>query len=259
MSLTKLSATPLEALTGVAHGYYTRQGGISGGIYASLNGGMGSSDDAGNVVENRSRIAGDIGAAHLVTLFQCHSADVVAVDGPFDGDAPKADAMVTRTPGVALGILTADCGPLLFADPEAGVIGAAHAGWGGAFKGVIAATVDAMEGLGAERGRILAALGPTLARKSYEVGPEFVERFTTDDAENARFFVHPEGAPRPYFDLPGYIARQAGDAGVRPENYTDLGRDTYADEDLFYSYRRSVHRNEPDYGRLVAAIMLTER
>jgi len=256
MSLKKLTAPALEALHGVVHAYFTREGGVSSGIYAGLNGGLGSGDDRANVIENRRRMAGALGADHLLSLYQHHSADVVMVDRPFGDERPKADAMVTNTPGLALGILTADCGPLLFADPEAGVIGAAHAGWGGAFKGVIGATVEAMERLGADRVRITAALGPTLAQASYEVGPEFVERFTNDDSANADLFHQPDGAPRPFFDLPAYIARRIRDAGIAAENYTDLARDTYAEPELFYSYRRSVHRKEEDYGRLVSAIML---
>lgn len=256
MSLKKLTAPALEALSGVAHAYFTRAGGVSTGIYAGLNGGPGSGDDRDHVAENRRRIAEALGADHLLSLHQHHSADVVTVEQPFGDERPKADAMVTRAPGLALGILTADCGPLLFADPEAGVIGAAHAGWGGAFKGVVGATVEAMERLGARRARITAALGPTLAQESYEVGPEFVERFVGQDPAHAELFHQPDGAPRPFFDLPAYIARRIRDAGIGDGNYTDLARDTYAEADLFYSYRRSVHKKEDDYGRLVSAIML---
>ncbi|WP_417518251.1 peptidoglycan editing factor PgeF [Minwuia sp.] len=259
MSLKKLSAPALEALTGVRHGWYTRAGGVSEGIYAGLNAGLGSDDDPANVAENRRRVAADMGADHLLTVHQHHSPDVFLVDGPFDGAPPKADAMVTRTPGIALGILTADCGPVLFADPEAAVIGAAHAGWGGAFGGVLEATLEAMEKLGALRDRIVAALGPTLAQASYEVGPEFLERFTDADPDNRRFFRQPADAPRPFFDLPGYIAARMAAAGIPADRFTDLARDTYAEAELFYSYRRSVHRKEPDYGRLIAAIMLTGR
>lgn len=257
MSLTKLSATAFENLPGITHGWFTRQGGVSGGIYAGLNAGLGSGDELDKVRENRERVRAAMGAAHLLTVHQYHSAEVVRVEGPFSGPAPKADAMVTNRPGIALGILTADCGPLLFADSEAGVIGAAHAGWGGAVGGVIEATLAAMTDLGAHRDRIVAALGPTLAQASYEVGPEFVERFTDRDPGNARFFHHPEGAPRPFFDLPAYIGHRAVRAGMTPDRFADLARDTYAEPDLFYSYRRSVHRKEPDYGRLIAAIMLT--
>lgn len=254
--MKKLSAGTLEGLPGLAHAYFTRQGGVSEGIYGSLNGGQGSADDPDAVAENRVRMARALGADHLVTVYQHHSPDVVHVTGPFEGAAPKADAMVTDVPGLALGILTADCGPLLMADAEARVIGAAHAGWGGAIGGVVENTLAAMEGLGARRDNIRAALGPTLAQPSYEVGPEYLERFVADDPDNARFFHRPDGAPRPFFDLPGYIAKRVGESGIPPARFHDLARDTYAEPELFYSYRRSVHRKEPDYGRLVAAVML---
>ncbi|MEC9345718.1 MAG: peptidoglycan editing factor PgeF [Pseudomonadota bacterium] len=254
MSPTKLSAAELDAIDGVVHGFFTRRGGVSGGIYASLNGGQGSADTAGAVAENRARIAAALGVPHLVTVHQHHSPDVVHVTAPFDGARPKADAMVTDRPGLALGILTADCGPLLFADPAAGVIGGAHAGWGGALNGVIETTVDAMERLGARRARMSVVLGPTLARASYEVGPEYRQRFLDADPDNARFFHQPADAPRPFFDLPAYIGARVARAGVG--RFRDLARDTYAEPELFYSYRRSVHRNEPDYGRLVSAIAL---
>jgi YfiH family protein len=258
MSLTKLSATAFEGLPGLAHGWFTRQGGVSGGIYAGLNAGLGSKDDPEHVRQNRELVRESLNAGHLLTVHQYHSAEVVHVEQPFDDAAPpKADAMVTDRPGIALGILTADCGPMLFADAEAGVIGAAHAGWGGAFGGVIEATLLAMTDLGASRDRVVVALGPTLAQVSYEVGPEFLERFTDVDALSARFFSQPKKAPRPFFDLPGYVAHRVQAAGIGPERYTDLARDTYAEPDLFYSYRRSVHEHEPDYGRLIAAIMLT--
>lgn len=254
MSPTKLSAPDLDRLDGIAHGFFTRRGGVSRGIYDSLNGGQGSADDATAVTENRRRIAASLGVPHLVTVHQHHSPDVVHVTAPFDGARPKADAMVTDRPGLALGILTADCGPLLLADAIAGVIGGAHAGWGGALHGVVEATLAAMERLGARRERITAVLGPTLAPASYEVGPEYRQRFTDADPANDRFFHQPAGAPRPFFDLPAYIAARARRAGIA--DFTDLGRDTYAEPALFYSYRRSVHLGEPDYGRLVSAIAL---
>lgn len=256
--MPKLSAPSIEALPGVAHAFFTRRGGVSGGIYTSLNAGLGSNDIAAHVAENRRRMTQTLGADHLVTVHQHHSADVVVVGAPFDGPAPKADAMVTRVPGLALGILTADCGPLLFADAEAGVIGAAHAGWGGAFGGVIEATLAAMEEQGARRDRIVVALGPTLAQVSYEVGPEFVARFEMADPANRAFFHRPVNAPRPFFDLPAYITHRLERAGIGADQFADLKRDTYAEPRLFFSYRRSVHRNESDYGRLVAAIMLAK-
>mgnify|MGYP000486270814 CR=1 FL=1 len=256
MKLTTLSSPDLADLPGIAHAFFTRKGGVSRKIYAGLNAGAGSNDDPMAVMINRDRARRHLGARSLLTVHQHHSADVVTVSGPFDGPAPKADAMVTRTPGLALGVLSADCGPLLFADAEAGVIGAAHSGWKGALDGVLQATVGAMETLGAARSRITVALGPTLARASYEVGPEFQDRFRDRAAEHARFFTRPEGAPRPFFDLPAFIAFQAESAGVGV--FRDLARDTYPDADLFYSYRRSVHAQEPDYGRLISAIMLKD-
>lgn len=257
MSLTKLSATALEDLPGLAHGWFTRQGGVSRGIYAGLNAGPGSRDNPDHVEQNRELVRRAMGAAHLLTVHQHHSADVVRVEQPFGMPRPKADAMVTDKPGIALGILTADCGPMLFADVQSGVIGAAHAGWGGAFGGVIEATLAAMSDLGASRDRIIVALGPTLAQASYEVGPEFVDRFIENETENLRFFDQPNGAIRPFFDLPAFIAHRIHAAGIPPGHFSDLARDTYAEPGLFYSYRRSVHTKEPDYGRLIAAIMLT--
>lgn len=256
MKLTTLSSPDLTGLPGIAHAFFTRKGGVSRKIYAGLNAGAGSNDDPMSVIINRDRVRRHLGARHLLTVHQHHSADVVTVDGPFDGPPPKADAMVTATPGLALGVLSADCGPLLFADATAGVIGAAHSGWKGALDGVLQATVTAMEALGAARSRITVTLGPTLAQASYEVGPEFQARFCEQAAENARFFTQPDGAVRPFFDLPAFIAFQAGKAAVG--TYRDLARDTYPDAALFYSYRRSVHAQEADYGRLISAIMLKD-
>ncbi|MDF1721503.1 MAG: peptidoglycan editing factor PgeF [Minwuia sp.] len=256
MKLTTLSSPDLAALPGIAHAFFTRRGGVSRKIYAGLNAGAGSNDDPMAVMINRDRARRHLGARRLTTVHQHHSPDVVVVTDPFDGPAPKADAMVSRTPGMALGILSADCGPLLFADAEAGVVGAAHSGWKGALDGVLQATVNAMEALGADRSRIVVTLGPTLAQASYEVGPEFQARFYDQAADNARFFHQPDSAPRPFFDLPAFIAFQAGKAGVGI--FRDLARDTYREPDLFYSYRRSVHAQEPDYGRLISAIVLKE-
>jgi len=256
MSLTTLSSPDLTGLPGIAHGFFTRKGGVSRKIHAGLNCGPGSTDDPMAVTINRDLVRRHIGARHLLTVHQHHSPDVVTVTDRFEGPRPKADAMVTRVPGLALGVLSADCGPLLFADADAQVIGAAHSGWKGALDGVLQATVTAMEALGARRDRISATLGPTLAQASYEVGPEFRDRFLAMDAENARYFHQPDDAPRPFFDLPGFIRRQAEVAGVA--RFHDLARDTYPEQELFYSYRRSVHRGEPDYGRLISAIMLKE-
>lgn len=245
-----------DLLQGTPHGFFTRRGGVSQGIYAGLNGGQGSKDDPVKVVTNRQRISEALGANALVSLHQVHSPDAVVVDGPWQDEKPKADAMVTSTPGVALGVLTADCTPVLFADPDAGVVGAAHAGWKGALAGVLEATVDAMEALGADRSRIRAGIGPVISQRAYEVGPEFVERFLDEDPESARFFAGGSG-DRAMFDLPGFCLARLRGAGVAEAAWT--GHCTYSDEDRFYSYRRSCHRGEPDYGRLVAAIMVPVR
>jgi YfiH family protein len=242
-----------DLLRDVAHGFFTREGGVSEGLYGSLNGGQGSRDDADAVAANRARVAGHLRADHLVTAWQVHSADVMVVDGPVEGDPERADALVTDRPGIALGVLTADCTPVLFADREAGVIGAAHAGWKGAHGGVLEATLAAMEALGARTGRIVAAIGPVISQRAYEVGPEFVERFVDDDPESARFFATGRD-DRAMFDLPGYCLRRLREAGVAEAGWT--GHCTYSDEARFYSYRRSVHREEPDYGRLISAIRL---
>lgn len=252
-----LIEAPELALPGIRHAFFTRQGGASEGIYASLNGGIGSDDDRTRVVENRRRMAEAVGLAPdaLVSLHQVHSAECVVVDRPWPGERPKADAMASATPGVALAIATADCGPVLFADAEARVIGACHAGWRGAFTGVIDATVAAMEGLGAARERIVAVLGPTIGRDAYEVGPEFVARIRAEDGANSRFFTASSRAGHAMFDLPGYIMARLAEAGVGEA--ADLGLCTYQDPDRFYSYRLTTHRGEPDYGRLISAISLT--
>ncbi len=253
-----LQANSLSALTGIRHAFFTRAGGVSGGLYASLNGGLGSQDAPADVSENRSRMAATLGVApdRLLTAYQVHSPDVVTVDAPWDPKPrPHADAIVTKIPGLAIGITTADCGPVLFADAEARVIGAAHAGWRGAFTGVIEATLEAMENSGAERGRIAAALGPMISQPNYEVGPEFIARFKAADGGNERFFAPSPRAGHALFDLPGYIAARLRAAGVT--RIEDIGRCTYADESTFYSFRRSTHRQEPDYGRHVNAIALT--
>ena len=254
-----LQAPSLRKLTQVRHAFFTRDGGVSHGIYASLNGGVGSNDAPEKVAENRARMAEALGVApdRLLTPYQIHSADVAVADEPWTHEArPRADAVVTRTPGLAIGVSTADCGPLLFADNEAGVIGAAHAGWRGAVTGIIEATIAAMEKLGAERSRIAAALGPTISQQNYEVGPEFVERFLAADVDNARFFTASERAGHAMFDLNGYIADRVQRAGIL--NFADLGLCTYADPDRFYSYRRTTQRGEPDYGRHINAIALAK-
>jgi len=252
-----LEAPLLAAFPGIRHAFFTRDGGVSDGIYATLNGGPGSADAPDNVAQNRARMAASLGVApdRLLTAYQIHSPDVVTIERPWPADArPRADAIVTRTAGLAIGVTTADCGPVLLADAQAGVIGAAHAGWRGAFTGVIEATIAAMERCGAARDRIAAVLGPMIRQPNYEVGPEFVSRFNSADVANGRFFrpsPHPDHA---LFDLPGYIAARLAVAGIR--RVEDLGVCTYADAARFFSYRRSMHRKEPDYGRHINAIAL---
>lgn len=248
---------PLLASPGVAHAFFTREGGVSAGVYATLNGGAGSRDDAAAVAENKRRMAASLGVApeRLLIPYQTHSALALTVDGPW-AERPRCDGVVTATRGLALGVTGADCGIVLFSDPEAGVVAAAHAGWKGALDGVLEATLEQMERLGASRPAIRAVLGPTIAQQSYEVGGEFVERFTTADAASARFFAPASRAGHALFDLPGFIGARLRDAGVGA--FENLALDTYADDARFFSYRRSVHRGEPDFGRLVAAIALVE-
>jgi YfiH family protein len=252
----KLGSPLLSAIPGLRHAFFTREGGVSGGIYAGLNGGTGSNDDPANVMENRRRMAQQMGVTpeHFLTLFQTHSPDAVVASGPWENASrPRADAIVTRTEGLSIGVTAADCGPILFVDPNARVIGAAHAGWKGALTGVLESTVAAMEKLGAERSGIVAAIGPLIRQHSYEVGSEFVERFIAADSENALFFIPSTREGHAMFDLAGFIRMRLENAGVLMID--DLGVDTYAD-DRFFSYRRSVHRKEPDYGRHVHAIAL---
>jgi YfiH family protein len=246
----------LAAIPGLRHAFFTRDGGVSGGIYGGLNGGLGSNDDPKHVTENRRRMAEQMGVApdRLLSVHQVHSPDAVVANGPWDGPArPRADAIVTRTEGIAIGITAADCGPILLVDPNARVIGAAHAGWKGALTGILESTIETMEKLGAERSGMVAAIGPLIRQHSYEVGGEFVERFIDTDADNAVFFIPSTREGHSMFDLAGYIRMRLENAGVLMID--DLGVDTYSDE-RFYSYRRSVHRKEPDYGRHVHAIAL---
>jgi hypothetical protein len=251
-----LSSPLLSAIPGLRHAFFTRDGGVSDGFYAGLNGGLGSNDDPANVRENRRRMADAMGIApeQFLSVHQIHSPDAIVATAPWDGPLrPKADAIVTRVDGLAIGITTADCGPILFVDPNARVIGAAHAGWKGALTGIVESTIDAMEKLGAERGGIVAAIGPLIRQPSYEVGGEFVERFIEADADNAVFFIPSSRDGHAMFDLAGFIRMRLENAGVLMID--DLGVDTYSDERCF-SYRRSVHRKEPDYGRHVHAIVL---
>ncbi len=252
-----ITAESLVSLPGVHHGFFTREGGVSGGLYASRNCGYGSQDRSDHVRENRRRSAEALGAdaQALVTVHQTHSNLALFTESPWQPlDAPKADAMVCDQPGVALGILTADCAPVLFADPDAGVIGAAHAGWRGALTGILDNTVAEMERRGADRARILAAIGPRIGHDSYEVGPEFYDRFVAEDADNARHFSARDGNGRHRFDIAGYIVRRLGALGL--DRLETVAHDTFAEEDRFFSYRRSVKRGEPDYGRCLSAIAL---
>ena len=252
-------ARSFSALPGLRHAFFTRAGGVSDGIYASLNCGVGSDDAANKVAENRARMAGALGVAPdaLLTAYQIHSADVVVAERPWtQAERPRADGIVTRVPGLAVGVSTADCGPVLFADPQARVVGAAHAGWRGAITGILEATIAAMEQLGADLARISAALGPMIRQPNYEVGPEFVARFQEADPDNARFFLPSPRAGHALFDLAGYIAMRLDRAGIAA--IEDVGTCTYANPAELYSYRRSVHRAEPDYGRHVNAIAIVD-
>ncbi|TKD52937.1 peptidoglycan editing factor PgeF [Sphingomonas baiyangensis] len=245
-----------DALSGVAHGFLGRRGGVSGGIHAGLNVGLGSHDEAGAVAANRIAARDAVlPGAELVTLFQIHSGDCVTVcQSVPEALRPHADALVTDRPGLALGILTADCAPVLLADREAGVVGAAHAGWKGALGGVTDATIAAMEALGARRARIAAAIGPCIARASYEVDEGFRARFCAAEAANERFFVAGQRAGYWHFDLEAYVAHRLAAAGLA--RIEALGLDTYAKPDRFFSYRRATHRGEPDYGRQISIIGL---
>ncbi len=250
MTLTPLTSDDLP----LRHGFFTRHGGASSGVFDSLNCGLGSTDQREIVLINRARVAKslDVDPANLLTVYQTHSADVAVIATPDDAGG-EADAMVTNQPDLALGIMTADCQPVLFADAENGVIGAAHAGWKGALDGVLEATLDAMETLGAARGKTVAVIGPSISQRAYEVGPEFLDRFMDDDPENARFFANGHG-DRYQFDLIGFGLARLRKAGVALASWT--GHCTYSDPDRFYSYRRSVHAKEADYGRLISAIRL---
>ncbi len=252
-----LTSPRLAALSGIAHAFFTRAGGVSEGVHASLNGGLGSSDERGRVLENRARMAAALGVepSRFATVHQIHSPDAVVIEGPWDEAArPKADALVTRAPSLAIAVSSADCGPVLFADDKAKVIGAAHAGWKGALTGVIEATLATMEREGAKRESIKVALGPMISRRAYEVGPEFEARFRETDAASGAFFEPSSNQGHFMFDLPGYIGKRLAAAGIR--DVEDLGRCTYGDEALFFSYRRMTHRREADYGRHLSAIAL---
>ncbi|WP_170753363.1 peptidoglycan editing factor PgeF [Ruegeria lacuscaerulensis] len=244
-----------DMLSDVRHGFFSRRGGASSGVFSGLNCGYGSSDQTEVVSINRARVAQamEVEPEALIGVHQVHSPTVVKVDAPMNGERPRADAVVTATPGLALTILTADCQPVLFADTHANVIGAAHAGWRGALDGVLESTLDAMEELGAKRENTVAVIGPSISQQAYEVGPEFLDDFVAETPENLRFFANGEG-DRLQFDLPAYGLHRLRQAGVGQAEWTR--HCTYSDPDRFYSYRRSTHTKEADYGRLISAIKL---
>lgn len=244
-----------ELLAGTRHGFFTRRGGVSSGIYAELNCGIGSSDQRAAVGINRARVAASLGVLpdRLLTLHQVHSADAVVADRDGWSEPPRADAAVTDLPGVAVAVLTADCAPVLFRDAEARVVGAAHAGWRGALGGILEATLAAMEQRGARRGSIRAAVGPCISCRAYEVGPEMRERFIAENPDYISFFSAGRG-DRYHFDLPGFVVARLTKAGVAEAAW--IGVCTYSDRDRFFSYRRATHAAEPDYGRMISVIRL---
>jgi purine-nucleoside/S-methyl-5'-thioadenosine phosphorylase / adenosine deaminase len=256
--LEPIEASCLKRLPGIRHGFFTRVGGVSEQLYASLNCGPGSDDEPARVAENRARVAKQLGARHadVVTLYQQHSATALSVAAPVaSANRPKADAVVTRTPGLAIGVLTADCAPVLFADRQAGVVAAAHAGWRGAHAGILEAAIAEMERQGADRARICAAVGPAINQNSYEVGPEFESQLLSGCPGNKRYFVRNNLHARAHFDLPAYVADRLAAAQIgQIERCSPC---TYENESLFYSFRRSQHRKEVDYGRQISAIVVT--
>lgn len=241
----------------ITHGFFTREGGVSTGLFSSLNCGLGSGDDIALVKQNRLKVAAELGVANsqLVSTYQIHSADVVIVDSPFS-ERPKADGMVTAKRGIALGILTADCGPVLFSDDNAGVIGACHAGWKGALSGVTDNVIIAMESLGARRANITAVLGPTISQAAYEVGPEFYKSFKEAETANHKYFNQSVKSEHYMFDLPRYLTDRMRGFGVG--QVEDLALCTYQNDEWFFSYRRATHRHEKDYGRLISALALRD-
>ncbi len=250
--------SPALDLPGIRHGFFTRDGGVSDGLYAGLNCGLGSKDDPARVRENRARVARHLGgtSSEVLTVYQVHSGTAVRADGPIPRDAlPRADAVVTTVPGLVIGILTADCTPVLFADPEAKVVGAAHAGWRGAVAGIIEATVTEMEQAGARRDRICAAIGPAISQATYEVGPEFEAEVVGLDPANRDFFTRPSHEDKSRFDLPGFVVRRLAALGLAAVER--VSPCTYANESKFFSFRRTTHRSEPDYGRQISAIVVT--
>ena len=258
MSAPEPITHPLLEGAGVRHGFFTRQGGVSTGLYAGLNAGVGSRDDPAAVAENRRRAAAWMGGGSddIAGCYQIHSAVARVADAGWKGERPEGDAVVSATPGVICTVLTADCAPVLLADAEARVVGAVHAGWKGALDGVVHSAVAAMEALGARAGRMVAVVGPCIAQASYEVGAEFEERFTHHDPGSERFFAPGATADKRQFDLPGFVLWRLEQAGVGQAEWT--GHDTCADEARFYSNRRAHQRGEADFGRLISAIALAD-
>jgi YfiH family protein len=253
-----IEARELSCHAMLRHGFFTREGGYSLGLFASLNCGLGSGDDKPTVSRNREVVCGKLGvsSASLLTTWQHHSSDTIAITAPWDAvSPPRGDAIVTATPGIAVAVLTADCAPILFADPEARVIGAAHAGWKGALAGITDSAIAAMEELGARRSRTTAVIGPAISQAVYEVGPELYENFIDEDRDNAKFFALSRRPGHHMFDLPGYLARRLAAAGLAI--VVDLALCTYRDEERFFSYRRATHRRHEKYGRQISAICIT--
>lgn len=253
---TLLRSPLLSRMAGIEHGFFTRRGGVSRGVYESLNVGLGSRDEPARVLENRRRAAAVFGleAADLATCFQIHSADVVVAHGPWANGRPRADGVVTGRPGLLCGALAADCAPVLLADGDAGVVASVHAGWRGALDGVIAAAVKAMAALGASPARTAAAIGPCIGPRSYEVGAEFLERFAARDPASGRFFTAGAAPGKHQFDLPAFVLSRLAAAGVEAAEW--IGRDTCGEDDDFFSNRRAVRQGEPDYGRLLSVVVL---
>ncbi|WP_068315732.1 peptidoglycan editing factor PgeF [Polycladidibacter hongkongensis] len=260
MQLNAVQANALSQISGLTHGFFGREGGGSTGLYNSLNVGKGSQDDRDSIRRNRERIANalQVAPANLATVYQVHSADVVTLHAPFPAETtaqpPRADAIVTATKGLAIGILTADCGPVLFADPDKKIIAAAHAGWRGAKAGVLENTIDAMCKLGAERANIIAAIGPMISQDNYEVGPEFHAAFTEERREDVVFFKRANKPEHFNFDLPSYIVKRL--KGTKIGHIENQTRCTYAQESQYFSYRRATHAQQPDYGRQISAIAI---
>jgi polyphenol oxidase len=256
--LEPITADNLTVLSGIRHGFFTRQGGASRGIYAGLNCGLGSNDDRITVLENRAKVAEHLGAheGDVVTLYQTHSAIALTIDAAPSREAlPKADAVVTKTRGLAIGVLTADCTPVLFADEEAKVVAAAHAGWRGATGGILEATITAMVKLGCHTPRIRAAVGPCINQAAYEVGPEFENEVVSLNADYQRFFARPKAGAKPHFELPGFVEARLRAAGL--SHIERQSHCTHRNESMFFSYRRTTQRNESDYGRQISAILVT--